>query len=489
MESFDVVIVGAGLSGIGAGWHLKDKCAGKSFTILEAREAIGGTWDLFRYPGIRSDSDMFTLGYVFRPWTEQKAIADGPDILRYVNETAREGGIDRHIRFHHKVREAHFDSTTGRWQVVADTPDGERRFDCRMLLMAAGYYSYDKPHDPHFEGEETFKGRLFHAQHWPQDLDTRNRKVVVIGSGATAVTIVPVVAKTAAHVTMLQRSPTWMVSRPATDRVANVVRAVLPDKLAYSLIRWRNVLMQSFVFKQARTNPKKVNKRLTDMLLKELPADMVQAHFQPSYNVWEQRLCLVPDSDFFNAVKDGSASVVTDRIARFDETGIQLQSGQRLDADIVVKATGLRLQVLGGAKVTVDGQEIHPSERYVYRGMMLEGLPNLVYVFGYFNASWTLRADLTCEFACRLLTALDNPATPIAVPERRVAVEDEPLLLTSGYVQRARDTLPRQSSTDPWRDTQDYLRDRKAIREDPLADGTLQFRPLSPAVAMAAAAE
>lgn len=489
MESFDVVIVGAGLSGIGAAWHLKDKCAGKSFTILEARDAIGGTWDLFRYPGIRSDSDMFTLGYVFRPWTEQKAIADGPDILKYVNETAREGGIDQHIRFRHKVRAAHFDSSTGRWQVVADTPDGERRFECRMLLMAAGYYSYDNPHNPHFEGEESFRGRLFHAQHWPKDVDYRNRKVVVIGSGATAVTIVPVVAKDAAHVTMLQRSPTWMVSRPATDRVANFLRKILPDMAAYKVIRWRNVFWQNLVFKQARTNPKKVNKRLTDMLLKELPEDVVQAHFQPRYNVWEQRLCLVPDSDFFKAVKDGSASVVTDHIARFDENGIQLQSGKRLDADIVVKATGLRLQVLGGAKVTVDGQEVHPNDRYVYRGMMLEGIPNLVYVFGYFNASWTLRADLTCEFACRLLNALDNPATPIAVPERKVAVEDEPLLLTSGYVQRALDTLPRQSSTDPWRDTQDYLRDRKSIREDPLADGTLQFKPLTPSAALAEAAE
>ncbi len=488
MERFDVVIVGAGLSGIGAAWHLKDRCPGKSFTILEARDAIGGTWDLFRYPGIRSDSDMFTLGYVFRPWTEQKAIADGPDILKYVNETAREGGIDRHIRFRHKVREAHFDSTTGRWQVVADTPDGERCFGCRMLLMAAGYYSYDNPHNPHFEGEESFGGRMFHAQHWPEKLDYRNKRIVVIGSGATAVTIVPVVARDAAHVTMLQRSPTWMVSRPATDRVANFVRAILPGMAAYKLIRWRNVLWQHLVFKQARSNPKKVNRRLTEMLLKELPEDVVQAHFQPSYNVWEQRLCLVPDSDFFNAVRDGSATVVTDRIARFDAGGIQLQSGKRLDADIVVKATGLRLQVLGGAKVTIDGQEVHPNDRYVYRGMMLEGLPNLVYVFGYFNASWTLRADLTCEFACRLLNALDNPTTPIAVPERKIAVEDEPWLLTSGYVQRARDTLPRQSGTDPWRDTQDYLRDRKSIREDSLADGTLQFKPLSPAAAMAESA-
>lgn len=407
-----------------------------------------------------------------------------------MQETAREGGIDQHIRFRHKVTEARFESSTGRWQVSCDTPEGVRRFECRMLLMAAGYYSYDNPHNPRFEGEERFGGTMFHAQHWPQDVDTRNKRVVVVGSGATAVTIVPVVAKDAAHVTMLQRSPTWMVSRPAQDKIANFIRRVLPPMAAYNLIRWRNVLMQNFVFKQARTNPEKVNKRLTAMLLKELPPETVEAHFQPRYNVWEQRLCLVPDSDFFEAVKAGSASVVTDTIDHLDESGIVLASGARLDADIIVKATGLTLQVLGGAKVFVDGEEIRPNSRYVYRGMMLEGVPNLVYVFGYFNASWTLRADLSCEYACRLLNAMDAPDHAIALPVRTQSVEDEPLLLTSGYVQRALGTLPRQSSTDPWRDTQDYLRDRKAIREDPLEDGTLRFMGVSPAaVPLAEAAE
>jgi cation diffusion facilitator CzcD-associated flavoprotein CzcO len=481
MEDFDVLIVGAGLSGIGAAWHLQDKCPGKSYAVLEGRGAIGGTWDLFRYPGIRSDSDMFTLGYNFRPWTQSKAIADGPDIRRYVNETAREAGIDRHIRFHHKVTHAAFDSSTARWTLTAETPDGPRQFSAGMLLMAAGYYSYDNPHNPHFEGEESFAGKLFHAQHWPEGLDYAGKRVVVIGSGATAVTIVPVVAEKAAHVTMLQRSPTWMVSRPATDRLANLARQLLPDMLAYNLIRARNVLWQNFVFKRARSRPEKANAHLTGMLLKELPADTVKAHFQPRYNVWEQRLCLVPDSDFFKAVVNGSASVVTDHIDHFDAGGIVLKSGQRLDADIVVKATGLRLQVLGGATVEIDGEEVIPNSRYVYRGMMLEGVPNLVYVFGYFNASWTLRADLTCEYACRLLNELDRRGTPIAIPVRNEAVEDEALLLTSGYVQRAMDMLPRQSSTDPWRDTQDYLRDRKAIRNDPLDDGVLQFRAATPA--------
>ncbi len=489
MEHFDVLIVGAGLSGIGAAWHLKDKCPGKSYAILEARDAIGGTWDLFRYPGIRSDSDMFTLGYNFRPWTESKAIADGPDIRRYVNETASEAGIDRQIRFRHKVVDADFDSSTARWTVTAETPDGPRRFSAAMLLMAAGYYSYDNPHNPHFDGEERFKGTMFHAQHWPESLDYTAKRMVVIGSGATAVTIVPVVAQQTVHVTMLQRSPTWMVSRPATDKLANFARAILPDMAAYNLIRIRNVLMQNFVFKQARTNPHKVNAKLTDMLLKELPADTVKAHFQPRYNVWEQRLCLVPDSDFFQAVRSGKADVVTDTIDHLDETGIALKSGRHLPADIIVKATGLTLQVLGGATVSVDGEPVKPNSRYVYRGMMLENVPNLIYVFGYFNASWTLRADLTCEFACRLINEMDQRNTPIAVPIRSQQVEDEDLLLTSGYVQRALETLPRQSSTDPWRDTQDYLRDRKAIRNNPLDDGTLQFRPRTPAPAFAEAAE
>jgi cation diffusion facilitator CzcD-associated flavoprotein CzcO len=483
MEAHDVLIVGAGLSGIGAAWHLKDKCAGKSFAILEAREALGGTWDLFRYPGIRSDSDMYTLGYNFRPWTEQKAIADGPHILRYLQSTAAEAGIDRRIHFRHKVTHADFDRAAARWTVTADTPDGPRRFQARMLVMAAGYYSYDNPHNPSFEDEERFTGTLFHAQHWPEDLDYRNKRVVVIGSGATAVTIVPVVAKDAAHVTMLQRSPTWMVSRPSEDRVANGLRRILPPMLAYNLVRARNTLLQSVIFNQARRNPAKANAKLRELLVKELPADLVDQHFTPRYNVWEQRLCLVPDSDFFAAVNAGSASVVTDEIARFDETGIELKSGRHLPADIVVKATGLTVQMLGGATVTVDGEPQPIPDRYIYRGMMLEGIPNLVYVFGYFNASWTLRADLTCEWTCRLIQEMDRRNTPIAVPIRPegIALDTEDPLLASGYVVRARATLPKQASTNPWRDTQNYLQDRKTLRKMPLADGILQFHPATPA--------
>jgi len=492
MTHFDVLIVGAGLSGIGAAWHLQDKSPGKSFAILEGREAIGGTWDLFRYPGIRSDSDMYTLGYNFRPWTERKAIADGPNILRYVRDTAREADIEKHIRFRHKVTAADFDSSTGIWTLTAETPDGQAHFTANFVLMAAGYYSYDNPHNPVFEGEESFKGKLFHAQFWPKDLDYRGKRVVVVGSGATAVTIVPVMAKDAAHVTMLQRSPTWMVSRPSEDRVANFLQKLLPSMMAYNLVRFRNVLMGRYVFNAARKHPKQVNAKFRELLAKELPEATIDAHFTPRYNVWDQRLCLVPDSDFFNAVNAGTASVVTDHIARLDATGITLKSGTHLDADIIVKATGLRLQVLGGATVSVDGAVVTPNDRFVYRGMMIEGVPNLVYVFGYFNASWTLRADLSCEYACRLINELDSRKAPIAVPVRTVEVSEDELLLSSGYVQRGLSSIPKQGSLDPWRDTQDYLRDRKSIRRDALDDGTLVFRQLTPAarpVAFAEAAE
>ncbi len=473
----DVLIVGAGLSGIGAAWHLQARCPGTSYAILEARDAIGGTWDLFRYPGIRSDSDMFTLGYIFRPWKEQKAIADGPSIRAYVNETAREAGIDRHIRFRHRVVAADFDSRTARWVVTAETPEGRAIVSARLLLMAAGYYSYDRPYNPPLPGEERFAGTLFHAQHWPEGLDHANKRVVVIGSGATAVTIVPVVAETAAHVTMLQRSPTWMISRPSEDWLANLARRILPTRLAYALVRWRNILWQNFVFKRARSDPKTANARLLELLRKELPEDVVKAHFTPRYNVWEQRLCLVPDSDFFRAVTAGRASVVTDTIDHLDEGGIVLASGSRLDADIIVKATGLNLQMMGGAAISVDGVPVPVPERWIYRGMMLEGVPNLVYVFGYFNASWTLRADLTSIWFCRLIDEMRARGADIAVPEKgAVALEEEPRLLTSGYVERARAILPRQSTTAPWRDTQDYLADRRAILSGPVADSVLQFR-------------
>ena len=475
MEQFDILIVGAGLSGIGAAWHLNRDCPGKSYAILEAREAIGGTWDLFRYPGIRSDSDMYTLGYDFRPWKEQKAIADGPSILRYVRDTARVGDIERRIRFRHKVVSADFDSATALWTVTADIPEGQRTYQARLLLMAAGYYSYDSPHNPHLPGEERFRGAIFHPQHWPQGLETAGKRIVVIGSGATAVTIVPVLAETAAHVTMLQRTPSWLISRPAEDKVANFLRHILPETWAYGLVRWRNTLLQRLLYDLSRTQPEKANKRITDGLLKELPPETIEAHFQPDYNVWDQRLCLVPDSDFFAAIRAGRAEVVTDRIAEIDESGIRLSSGRHLEADVIVKSTGLRLQMMGGAALSVDGEPQHVPERFIYRGLMVEGIPNLVYVFGYFNASWTLRADLTARWFCKLVQEMDRRHADIAVPRRKGELAQEPRIFSSGYVQRAEAVLPRQGAEDPWRDTQNYYADRKALKNGPEDDGLLQF--------------
>ena len=475
MEQFDILIVGAGLSGIGAAWHLNRDCPGKNYAILEAREAIGGTWDLFRYPGIRSDSDMYTLGYDFRPWREQKAIADGPSILRYVRDTAREGDIERRIRFRHKVVSADFDTASARWTVTAETPDGERTYSAKLLLMAAGYYSYDNPYNPPLPGEERFGGAIFHPQHWPQGLETTGKRIIVIGSGATAVTIVPVLAETAAHVTMLQRTATWMISRPAEDRLANRLRRILPARWAYAIIRWRNTLLQSFFFRLSRRNPAKANQRVREGLLKELPAEQVDAHFTPAYNVWDQRLCLVPDSDFFAAIRAGRAEVVTDRIAEIEEDGIRLESGRRLDADIIVKATGLRLQMMGGAALSIDGQPQSVPERFIYRGLMVEGIPNLVYIFGYFNASWTLRADLSARWFCKLANEMDRRRADIAVPRMTGAIDEESRLFSSGYVQRAEAVLPRQGAEDPWRDTQDYYVDRKALASGPTEDGALHF--------------
>ncbi|MFQ3665638.1 MAG: NAD(P)/FAD-dependent oxidoreductase [Sphingomonadaceae bacterium] len=475
---FDVVIVGAGLSGIGAAWHLRERCPQKSFAILEGREAIGGTWDLFRYPGIRSDSDMFTLGYRFRPWTEAKAIADGPSILRYVRATAQEAGIVPRIRFRHRVVSADWDSASAQWTVVAQTPDGEQHLRARFLLMCAGYYSYEEPYDPHFPGQEQFEGRIFHAQHWPEDLDWAGRRVIVVGSGATAVTIVPELAKTAAATVMLQRSPTWMVSRPSEDRVANAIRAILPSRLAYMLVRWRNVLLQQWVYRLTRRQPEKVNARLLQMLRQDLPEDVIARHFTPSYNVWDQRLCLVPDGDLFAAVREGRAEVVTDRIARLDAAGIHLESGRHLPADIIVKATGLNLRLMGGVAISVDGAPQHMPGKFTYKTMMFEGVPNLVATFGYTNASWTLKADLTSEFACRLLNELDRRGADLAVAENEdPELRPEPWLdFTSGYVQRALASLPLQGSKHPWRVHQNYLKDLRMIRHGPLEDGVLRFR-------------
>ena len=421
---------------------------------------------------------MFTLGYNFKPWREQKAIADGPSIRKYVRETAAEHGIDRKIRFDHMVKRASWDSATARWTVEAETSEGIARFTCNFLFMCSGYYAYKGGYTPEFPGMENFQGRLVHPQKWPEDLDYKGKKVVVIGSGATAVTVVPEMAKEAAHVTMLQRSPTYMVSRPAEDAGANWLRAHLPAMLAYQLIRWRNVLFGMYFFNLARKKPAQVKKYLIDMLKKELPEDYdLGTHFTPRYNPWDQRLCLVPDSDFFRSIKDGKTSVATDTIETFTAKGIKLSSGKELEADIVVTATGLALELLGGLQVTVDGQPRNLSKSMSYKGMMYSDIPNLASAFGYTNASWTLKCDLTCEYVTRLLNYMDRKGTPIATPKSDPSVEEAPWLdFSSGYVQRALDVLlPKQGMTKPWKLYQNYALDMLTLRFGKVDDGTLTF--------------
>jgi cation diffusion facilitator CzcD-associated flavoprotein CzcO len=498
MEHYDVLIVGAGISGIGAAWHIKTRCPGRTFAIFEARHAMGGTWDLFRYPGVRSDSDMFTLGFAFRPWTEAKAIADGPSILRYLSETARDHGLDRHIQYGRKVTSASWSSADSRWTVTFERGDAREQVTCNFLHMCAGYYNYARGYRPSFAGEEAFVGQIVHPQFWPTDLDYRNKRVVVIGSGATAVTLVPEMARDAAHVTMLQRSPTYVVSRPAEDAFANRLRKRLPSRLAYAIVRWRNVLMQMWFYNMTRKKPEKVKQAIIDMARSQLGSDYdVGAHFTPRYNPWDQRLCLVPDADLFAALRTGAASVVTDTIERFTETGIRLASGEELPADIIVTATGLDMQLMGGLEVTVDGARVDLPRTFSYKGMMYSGVPNLGSSFGYTNASWTLKADLTAGYLCRLLNyMLARGYTECRPVNDDPAMPPEPWLsFSSGYVQRAIDRLPQQSLREPWRVHQNYARDVLAFRFGRLEDGVMRFsRPhavpapaAAPAPAMAEA--
>jgi len=477
-EHFDVIIVGAGLSGIGAGYHLQTACPDKTYAILEGRDAIGGTWDLFRYPGIRSDSDMYTLGYNFKPWMEAKAIADGPSILNYVRETARENGIDQHIRFHHAVKRASWSSDTARWTVEAEHgPDKQiARFTCNFLFMCSGYYDYAGGYDAKFTGTESFKGRIVHPQFWPSDLDYKNKRVVVIGSGATAVTLVPELAKDAAQVTMLQRSPTYVVSVPAEDKMANWLRARLPAMLGYQLVRWRNVLLQMYLYNRSRKAPEKVKAFILKLVQKELGPDYDMAQFTPRYNPWDQRMCLVPDADLFKMIREDKASVVTDHIETFTEKGLKLTSGRELEADIIVTATGLQLKIAGGVQVSVDGRTVNFAKTMSYKGMMYSGVPNLVSAFGYTNASWTLKCDLTCDYVCRLLNHMQARGYTMCMPRQDPNVGEAPWLnLTSGYIQRANDILPRQGAVAPWKLHQNYARDMMLLRFGKIEDGTLEF--------------
>jgi monooxygenase len=495
VEHFDVIVVGAGLSGIGAGYHLQTEAPQKSYAILEGRDAIGGTWDLFRYPGIRSDSDMFTLGYAFKPWREAKAIADGPSIRKYVVDTAIDNGIDKKIRFNHLVKRANWSTADARWTVEAEVGPEKRlvQFTCSFLFMCSGYYDYTKGYDPEFPGRENFQGKIVHPQFWPEDLDYRDKKVVVIGSGATAVTLVPEMAKAASHVTMLQRSPTYVVSRPGEDAMANTLRAKLPAKLAYSLIRWRNVLMGMFFFNLARKKPAETKKNLVGLVKKELGPDYdVATHFTPRYNPWDQRICLVPDSDLFQSIRDGRSSVVTDQIETFTPSGIKLKSGQDLLADVVVTATGLKLILLGGMQVSVDGELKDLSKSMSYKGMMYSDVPNLASCFGYTNASWTLKCDLTCEYVSRLLNYMDRKDYASMTPRLRdSSVEELPWLdFSSGYVQRAKDVLPKQGNKKPWKLYQNYALDLVTLRFGKVNDGVMEFakRPHARAAAPAVTA-
>lgn len=493
-EVLDVVIVGGGLSGVGAACHLRARCPGKRFAILEARPAIGGTWDLFRYPGVRSDSDMHTLGYAFKPWRARKAIADGASILDYVREAAREHGIEKFIRYGHRLRRADWSTADALWTLEVERAAGEGEppaeagaasrtttIRARFLSMCSGYYRYDRGHAPHFEGMERFEGRIVHPQFWPDDLDFAGKRIAVIGSGATAITLVPAMAKTAAHVTMIQRSPTWVVSMPEVDRIAVWLRRLLPDALAYRLTRWKNVAFQRWIYRQTRVRPDQVRARLLAEVRRHLSPDYdVERHFTPRYDPWDQRLCLIPDADLFLAIRDGRASVVTDRIARFTKSAIELESGETVEADVVVSATGLELEVLGGVAFSKDGKPIDFADTFTYKGMMYSDVPNLVQTFGYINASWTLRADLTAEYVCRLLETMDRHGARSATPRLRAEDRGMPRRpwitdFTPGYMQRVMHLFPKQGDHAPWLNTQDYARDREMVRKAPIEDGVIVF--------------
>lgn len=477
-ENFDVLIVGAGISGIGTAWHLQHRLPGMRYAILEARSQIGGTWDLFRYPGIRSDSDMYTFGFNFRPWVDGKVFADGPSIRRYVTDTAREAGIDRHIRFDTRVIAANWDSASARWQVEVDGPQGRQRLYGRFLMICSGYYRYEQGYMPDFEGLADFAGEVIHPQKWPEGHDYAGKRVVVIGSGATAITLVPAMADKAAHVTMLQRSPSYVAARPSRDAIADALRKVLPGRLAYTLSRAKNVALAMFFFNLARRWPDFVKRGVLKAIRADLGEDFdVERHFSPSYNPWDQRFCLAPDGDFFAALKSGKASIVTDHIARFEAGGIRLKSGEFIKADLVIPATGLEMQVGGGMDIRIDGEPMIPARHITYRGMMLSGVPNAAIAFGYTNASWTLKIDLTAERVCRLLGHMQARGFDYCVPVPPADIELAPLLdFSSGYVQRALAHLPRQGTKAPWRTYQNYLQDMVTIRYGRLDDGHLQFR-------------
>ena len=479
-EHVDVLIVGAGISGIAAAYYVQTRCPSKSYAILEGRSAIGGTWDLFRYPGVRSDSDMHTLGYSFRPWREAKSIAGGPAILKYMRETAAAFGIDQRIRYNHRVRRASWSSDEALWTVEAERGPAHEvvELTCRFLYMCTGYYDYDHGYIPEWPGIERFSGRIVHPQQWPEDLRYAGKQVVVIGSGATAVTLVPAMAETAAHVTMVQRSPTYIVARPSVDAIANWLHRNLPARLAPLLARWKNIAIGMYFYSLARRQPARVKQAIVQMAREQLGPDYdVETHFTPAYNPWDQRLCLVPDADLFKAIKAGKVSIVTDQIETFTETGLRLRSGDELPADIIITATGLRMRLLSGAQLVVDGAAVDLAKTLSYRGAMYSDVPNLAASFGYVNASWTLKCELIARYVCRLLNYMDRHGYTQGCPRRPgVGIQEEPPVnLTSGYVRRALDTLPRQGSRHPWRMYQNYMSDFVSLRMQRANDGIMQF--------------
>jgi monooxygenase len=477
-HTVDVLVIGAGISGISAACHLSTRCPTKSYAILEQRDQLGGTWDLFRYPGIRSDSDMQTLGFRFHPWTGTKSIADGPDILRYLNDTATEHRIGDKLQCGRRVRRASWSTSDACWTLQVDGPEGVEDWTANYLWMCAGYYNYDNGFTPDFANIQLFAGQVIHPQHWPRDFDGAGKRVVVIGSGATAFTLVPSLAKQAAHVTMLQRSPTFVVSIPSVNKTANRLRRVLPEKAAYWLVRWINVFVSALSFTAARRWPKQTKKWLIDMVRKQLPEGFdVERHFTPSYNPWDQRICAVPDSDFFRAIKSGSVSIKTDHIDSFTPIGIKLKSGEELDCDVVVTATGLVVQMFGDVDLSVDGKAIDSGDLLSYKGIMYANIPNLGVTFGYTNASWTLKADLTSEYTCRLLNHMNDTNTKIAIPRltTRVPEEDQTPEFTPGYFQRAATIMPKQGKRKPWRLDENYLLDIRTLRHGKLDDNVMEF--------------
>lgn len=478
-EHVDVLIIGAGISGIGAAYYLQERCPRHSYAILEGRANLGGTWDLFRYPGIRSDSDMFTLGYRFKPWKDPKAIADGASILAYLEETAREYGIDRRIRFGHRVTAARWSSSEAKWTVEVSRADGtSHTFTCGFMFMCAGYYDYERGHSPEFAGAEDFRGRIVHPQHWTDDIDYEGKRVVVIGSGATAVTLVPELAKRAAHVTMLQRSPTYVLPAPAVDPHAKWLHERLPPAAAYSVTRWKKILFSMGLYQFCRRFPGRARRFVQDIIRSQLPEGYdVDTHFQPEYDPWDQRLCMAADGDLFQAIRSEKASVETDQIERFTASGLRLASGKELEADLVVTATGLRIKLYGGIALEIDGTPFSPQDHIAYKGLMLSDVPNMAFASGYTNASWTLKVELSCEFVCRLLNRMKSRGYDICVPRcGNDGAGAEPILdLKAGYILRALDEMPKQGSKAPWRLYQNYLLDALTLRHRPLNDGRLEL--------------